>query len=256
MSFSSLRLAIVSLGLFALAACGGRTATTPSYQQELFSSGASPFAHNYDATVAETCEAARRALLSQGFLTTMNQPDTVDATKNFQPTADQHVVVSFHVVCTPGENTTNQSIAYVNAVQDGYALKKSDTSASVGLSVLGSLSLPIRSNSDAMVKISSETVPAGKFYDRFFNLMGHYLSTVPRSAPIAADDIKSKALAPSLILTSPDLTPTPIVVQAPAAATAIQASDAIAQTRKAAEEVAASGAMAASAPNPASATVR
>jgi hypothetical protein len=158
----------------------------------------------------------------------MGQPDTVDATKNFQPSAETHVVVSFHVVCTPGENATNQSIAYVNAVQDGYALKKSDTSASVGLSVLGSLSLPIRSNSDAMVKISSETVPAGKFYDRFFSLMGHYLNTVPRSAPVAADEVKSKPLAPSLIVNSPELTPTPIVVQTPAAATAIQASDAVA----------------------------
>jgi hypothetical protein len=251
-SFASSRLAFVSLGLIALAACGGRSATTPSYQQELFNSGASPFARNFDATVNETCEAARRALLSQGFLTTMGQPDTVDATKNFQPSADTHVVVSFHVVCTPGENATNQSIAYVNAVQDGYTLKKSDTSASVGLSVLGSLSLPIRSNSDAMVKISSETVPAGKFYDRFFNLMGHYLDTVPRSAPIAADEVKSKPLAPSLIVSSPDLTPTPIVVQTPAAATAIQASDAAAETKRQAQ-AAASEAVTASAPNGASA---
>src|SRR6201991_4906678 len=218
MPMPSLRLVFASLGLISLAACGGRGSVAPSYQQELFNTGASPFARNFDATVNETCEAARRALLSQGFLTTMGQPDTVDATKNFQPSAETHVVVSFHVVCTPGENATNQSIAYVNAVQDGYALKKSDTSASVGLSVLGSLSLPIRSNSDAMVKISSETVPAGKFYDRFFNLMGHYLGTVPRSAPIPSDDIKTRMLAPSLILNSPDVTPTPIVVQAPAAA--------------------------------------
>jgi hypothetical protein len=76
--------------------------------------------------------------------------------------------------------------------------------------------------------------------------MGHYLNTVPRSAPVATDDVKSKPLAPSLIVTSPDLTPTPIVVQTPAAATAIQASSAAAQTRKAAEEVV-SGAVAASA---------
>jgi hypothetical protein len=242
MPILSFRLALVSLALFALAACGGRAANTPSYQQELFSTGPSPFAHNFDATVKETCEAARRALLSQGFLTTMAQSDTIDATKNFQPSTETHVVVSFHVVCTPGENTTNTSIAYVNAVQDGYALKKSDTSASVGLSVLGSLSLPIRSNSDAMVKISSETVPAGKFYDRFFSLMGHYLDTVPRSAPVAADEVKSKALAPSIVVASPELTPTPIVVQSPAAATAIQASDAVAQTKKEAQAVAASGA--------------
>ncbi|WP_244847135.1 DUF2242 domain-containing protein [Caballeronia sp. SL2Y3] len=249
---SSLRLVFVSLGFLALAACGGRTATTPSYQQELFNTGASPYAHNFDATVKETCEAARRALLSQGFLTTMAQADSVDATKNFQPSAETHVVVSFHVVCTPGENATNQSIAYVNAVQDGYALKKSDTSASVGLSVLGSLSLPIRSNSDAMVKISSETVPAGKFYDRFFGLMGHYLTTVPRSSPIASDEVESKPLAPSLIVSSPELTPTPIVVQAPAAAaTAIQTPEAAAVTKQ--EAQAAASTVTASAPVAASA---
>ena len=67
--------------------------------------------------------------------------DTVDGTKNFQPTGDSHIVVEFHVVCTPGEETADTSILYVNAVQNGFALKKSDTSASVGLSVLGSLSL-------------------------------------------------------------------------------------------------------------------
>ncbi|SAL52592.1 DUF2242 domain-containing protein [Caballeronia humi] len=218
------------LPLLALAACASKDATqAPSYQQELFSTGPSPYARNFDAPASEACEAARRALLSQGFMTTLAQPDTVDANKNFQPSSEKHVVVSFHVVCTPGENATNTSIAYVNAVQDGYALKKSDTSASVGLSVLGSLSLPIRSNSDAMVKISSETVPAGKFYERFFTLMSHYLHTVPRSSPVLGDDIKTRTLAPSLILTLPELTPTSIVVQAPAAAaTAIRASDAIA----------------------------
>ncbi|SOE70000.1 hypothetical protein SAMN05414139_03668 [Burkholderia sp. D7] len=212
-----------ALPLLALAACGGKAAPTPSYQAEMFTTGASPFAHNYEATSPETCEASRRALLSQGYLTTMPQPDTVDATKNFQPAADTHVVVSFHVVCTAGENASNTSIAYVNAVQDGYTLKKSDTSASVGLSVLGSLSLPIRSNSDSMVKISSETVPAGKFYDRFFSLVEHYLKTVPRSSPIAGENVSSQALAPSLILNSPDLTPTPIVVQTPAASSAARA---------------------------------
>jgi hypothetical protein len=156
-------------------------------------------------------------------MTTMTQPDTVDATKNFQPTPDTHVVVSFHVVCTPGENASNTSIAYVNAVQDGYTLKKSDTSASVGFSVLGSLSLPIRSNSDSMVKISSETVPAGKFYERFFSLVGHYLRTVPRSSPIPGENVSSQALAPSLILNSPELTPAPIVVQTPAASSPARA---------------------------------
>jgi len=246
----------LALPLLALAACGGKAAPTPSYQAEMFSTGASPFAYNYDATSQETCEASRRALLSQGYVTTMPQPDTVDATKNFQPTADTHVVVSFHVVCTAGENASNTSIAYVNAVQDGYTLKKTDTSASVGLSVLGSLSLPIRSNSDSMVKISSETVPAGKFYDRFFSLVGHYLKTVPRSSPIPGENVNSQALAPSLILNSPDLTPTPIVVQSTAASSAARA--AVAATAAAAPAVSAvlaASATAVTATTPASAPV-
>src|SRR6187402_3215499 len=96
--------------LLILAACGGKAAPTPSYQAEMFSTGISPFAHNYDATSQETCEASRRALLSQGYMTTMAQPDTVDATKNFQPTPETHVVVSFHVVCTPGENAAIRAL--------------------------------------------------------------------------------------------------------------------------------------------------
>jgi hypothetical protein len=244
----------LALPLLILAACGGKAAPTPSYQAEMFSTGASPFAQNYDATSQETCEASRRALLSQGYMTTMTQPDTVDATKNFQPTPDTHVVVSFHVVCTPGENASNTSIAYVNAVQDGYTLKKSDTSASVGFSVLGSLSLPIRSNSDSMVKISSETVPAGKFYERFFSLVGHYLRTVPRSSPIPGENVSSQALAPSLILNSPNLTPTPIVVQTPAASLAARAVVAsAASTATAASAVSATSATAVAAAVPASA---
>ncbi|MFL6636978.1 MAG: DUF2242 domain-containing protein, partial [Paraburkholderia graminis] len=141
MSTSLFKTTVASLcGLMLLAACS--SAPTPKFQQELFETGASPYARNFNSSVTDTCEAARRALLSQGYLTTMTRNDTVDGTKNFQPSGDTHVVVEFHVVCTPGEEASSTSIVYVNAVQNGFALKKSDTSASVGLSVLGSLSLP------------------------------------------------------------------------------------------------------------------
>ena len=143
----------------------------------------------------------------------------------------------------------------MNAVQDGYTLKKSDTSASVGLSVLGSLSLPIRSNSDSMVKISSETVPAGKFYERFFSLVDHYLKTVPRSSPIPGESVSSQALPPSLILNSPDLTPIPIVVQTPAASSAARAelNSGAANAARAASAVSAASATGVTAATPASA---
>ncbi|AFT87414.1 DUF2242 domain-containing protein [Paraburkholderia phenoliruptrix] len=209
-------------GLFMLAACS--SAPTPKFQQELFETGASPYARNFNSSVTDTCEAARRALLSQGYLTTMTRNDTVDGTKNFQPSGDTHVVVEFHVVCTPGEEASSTSIVYVNAVQNGFALKKSDTSASVGLSVLGSLSLPIRSNSDAMVKISSETIPSGKFYDRFFGLVDHYLQTVVRTQPVVNDRIETHVLpvpveAAPLTATAPAIAPTTAPLSTPAAQT-------------------------------------
>lgn len=191
------RTTVTAFALFALASLAGcSTSPQPKFQQELFDTGVSPYARNFNASSTDTCEAARRALLSQGYMTTMTRGDTIDGTKNFQPSGDSHVVVEFHVVCTTGEEASDTSIAYVNAVQNGFALKKSDTSASVGLSVLGSLSLPIRSNSDAMVKISSETIPSGKFYDRFFALVEHYLHTVVRTSPVVPDTVVTREIPP------------------------------------------------------------
>ncbi|TDY24550.1 uncharacterized protein DUF2242 [Paraburkholderia sp. BL6665CI2N2] len=193
--------AAACFGMLTLAACS--STPQPKFQQELFETGASPYARNFNSSTTDSCEAARRALLSQGYLTTTTRNDTVDGTKNFQPTGDTHVVVEFHVVCTPGEEASDTSIVYVNAVQNGFALKKSDTSASVGLSVLGSLSLPIRSNSDAMVKISSETIPSGKFYDRFFGLVDHYLQTVVRTQPVVSNRIETRLLPVPVETTAP-----------------------------------------------------
>jgi len=163
------------------------SSTPKPFQPDLFSTTASPYAHSFVATNAQACEAARRAMLSQGYTTTAATADAVDANKGFQPSTEVHVVVSFHVVCTPSESANGSSTLYVNAVQDNYGLKKSDTSATVGLSIIGSLSLPIRSNNDSMVKFSSQTIPPGAFYDRFFALVDHYLKTVVRSSPIGDD---------------------------------------------------------------------
>ncbi|WP_322045941.1 DUF2242 domain-containing protein [Paraburkholderia sp. J67] len=180
-----------------LGACS--STSKPKFQDDqLLSSAPSPFSRSFSYASADACEASRRALLSQGYMTTMTHNDTVDATKNFQPTSDQHIVVEVHVVCTVAD-ASNTSMVYVNAVQNGYALKKSDTSASVGLSILGSVSLPIRSNSDEMVKVSSETIQSGPFYTRFFDLVSRYLNTVAKSEPVPGSGaIKITPLPPSL----------------------------------------------------------
>lgn len=199
------------------AALGACSSAKPKFQDDqLFSSTASPYSRNFDFPATDTCEAARRGLLSQGYMTTMTHTDAVDATKDFQPAPDSHVDVEVHVVCTAGD-ASNTSVMYVNAVQNGYALKKSDTSASVGLSIFGSLSLPIRTNSDAMVKISSETIQSGSFYEKFFDLVNQYLRTSVRSQPVPHGSIEITPLPPPVSPSPPVAVVTP---PAPAAALA------------------------------------
>jgi hypothetical protein len=188
---------LVAVTLVAVSAC---SSTKPKFtDDQLLSSAPNQFSRNFSYASAEACEASRRALLSQGYMTTMTHNDTVDATKNFQPDGDSHIVVEVHVVCTDSD-ASNTSVVYVNAVQNGYALKKTDTSASVGLSILGSVSLPIRSNSDAMVKISSETIQSKAFYTRFFDLVGRYLGTAARSEAVPDTDVIKITPLPPVVL--------------------------------------------------------
>jgi hypothetical protein len=212
----SSRFALVLLPGLAVALAACSSTPKPKLQDEFLSNETSPFMHTFTVSSAEACDSARRALLSQGYMTTAARPDTIDASKNFQPASDSHYTVEFHVVCAAGDDAANSSVVYANAVQNGYALKKSDTSASVGLSILGSLSLPIRSNSDAMVKISSETIQSGKFYDRFFDLVGRYLQASVRTAPVPGTTVDEKSLpGDPLPLPAPALVAAPATVTAP-----------------------------------------
>ncbi|CAG9241466.1 conserved exported hypothetical protein [Burkholderia diffusa] len=218
------RLFSVSCALAAatvLAACS--SPPKPIYQQEQFDATSSPYAHTFRSKSDAACEAARRALLSQGYVVSSSRNDAVDGSKNFQPSNDMHVVIEFHVVCADANADGSSSIAYVNAVQDRYTLKKSNTSASVGLSVFGSLSLPIGSSDDALVKTASETIPAGVFYERFFNLVEHFLKIDPARRDRAT--VKAAEKEPVTPLPEPAPTPqgepmkmtTPVVPTPPAA---------------------------------------
>jgi hypothetical protein len=57
-------------------------------------------------------------------------------------------------------------------------LKRNPNSASVGVNAIGSVSIPLGSSEDSLVKVGSETIPAGDFYDRFFALMDRFLREV------------------------------------------------------------------------------
>ncbi len=135
------------------------------------------FSRLFDGNVEETCEAARRALLSQGYLIS-DLPDKsrVNGRKRFQPEGEVHVEINFNVVCVPDGQGDRLTTAFVSALQDRYSLKKSPNSTSIGVSAIGSISLPLSSSDEALVKVASETIPAGAFYDRFFALMQRLVS--------------------------------------------------------------------------------
>ena len=165
--------------LGATATLGCASLSPPSapkvYEQESFSTP-DAFSREFVASPADTCNAARRALLSQGYVVQPGADEQMDARKRFQPEPELHVQIEFHVVCSPTARGLPTTVAFVSAVQDRYTLKKNPTSASVGVSPFGSISLPLSSSTDSLVKVGSETIPPGRFYERFFDLVELFLA--------------------------------------------------------------------------------
>ena len=181
----ALRLAAVSLATALLAGCAMPrmsqvlpAAPVPVYERETFDAR-SAFARDFVASTGDTCNAARRALLSQGYIASPGAPadaDQVQAQKRFQPEGEVHALIEFHVVCAPSARGERTTVLYASAVHDRFALKKSSNAASIGLSPLGSISLPIRSGSEALIKVGSETIASRSFYERFFELVEKILA--------------------------------------------------------------------------------
>ena len=142
--------------------------------QENFGSVAT-YSRLFDAPPAQTCEASRRALLSQGYVISSSSADLVEGKNSFQPEPESHLQMVVRVVCVPEANDGKVSLGFVTATQDTYALRKTNNSASVGVGAIGSVSLPFSSSSESLVKVGSETIAKDTFYDSFFDLVKRYL---------------------------------------------------------------------------------
>jgi len=142
--------------------------------RETFGS-ANTYSRLFDASPERTCEAARRALLSQGYLINVSKDKEVEGQKTFQPAPDNNQVITIRVVCAPDSKDGKVSLGFVSALKDTYNLKKSSNSASVGVGALGSLSLPFSAGNDSLIKVGSETVSSATFYDSFFDLIKSFL---------------------------------------------------------------------------------
>ncbi|MEN5265007.1 DUF2242 domain-containing protein [Stenotrophomonas sp. TWI587] len=197
---------IPMLAVFAaLTACGGRAADS-TLIRESFDSG-DTYSRTVPGAPGQACEAARRTLLSQGYAIARAGDDAVEGNKNFQPKDDEHEQLVLRISCAP---RGDQALVFVSAVQDRYALKKSPTSASVGVGALGSVSLPFGSNDDSLVKVASSTVQDASFYRRFFERLQQYLPAAAVTEPVPA---AAPATAPAVAV---EATPTTVVSDTPA----------------------------------------
>lgn len=176
---ATLAAAVLALSL---AACGSRQKAEPPPSGETFGAE-DTYSRSYDVAPSVACEATRRALLGQGYVIGRMSPEALEASKSFQPEADVHTQLNVRATCVP--RSEGGSLVFVNAVQDRYALKTQANSASVGVSMIGSLSLPVGSSNANLVRVASNTVQNQDFYRRFFDRVKYYLpgTPVPAATP-------------------------------------------------------------------------
>ena len=225
---TSFHLRSLGLALVLAGAAGCSSPKTAIYEHENFDDSGT-FSRDYPVTDVAACEAARRALLSQGYIITSNDPKLVVGNKSFQQTGETHLQISFNVVCADDGKGNNHSTMFANALQDRYALKKTNNSASLGVGVLGSVSMPIGSSDDSMVKVASETVTAQKFYERFFTLVEQFLPAETKKAahieekPKTDLGVPEAKVAPASLTPAAEPAPAPVTAPVPASEPAVTA---------------------------------
>jgi len=155
------------LAMLVCAGCGDR----PVYRDEAFKEN-SPFRRNLSVTAEKACEAAQLAMLSQAYRISYREANEIRGQKDFQPSDDNSVTIDLDVIC---KDLPSGSIIFANAVQTKYELKKSSQTTSLGISSLGSLSLPWGKSAENLVKVGGETIANEDYYARFFTLVKNIL---------------------------------------------------------------------------------
>jgi hypothetical protein len=163
------------------AVLAGCSSPKPAYEKEDFAQS-DTFSRTFPAASNAACDAGRRALLSQGYNIDKFDPSRVTGHKNFQGEDGQHTQISFNIECASDGSSNERATVFANAVQDRYSIKRTSNSASVGVSVLGQVSMPFGASDDSLVKTGSQTVTRPKFYEGFFQLLQRFLPDAQAAA--------------------------------------------------------------------------
>jgi hypothetical protein len=176
------------------------------------------YEHSYATSPARTCEAARRALLSQGYTMDDVQPGKIAIAghKYFQADPTHHVALKFSAECDArGKDATGGTTVFASGEEDQYGLQRgASASASLNVSPFGSLSMPLPSGIDQMVEMASETVTDPAWYQGVFDLTHEFLASgeIPENpiplaaapASQAASAVASAPLSPQSVLPAPE----------------------------------------------------
>lgn len=206
-----------------LSACS--STPRPFYAQDSFG-GDSPYLKHVPDDTGLACSAAKRTLLGDGYtIEGSSAKGSFKGRKAYRINGDRSTFLEMSVVCLPDQEG---STVFANGLITTYDLKKAPTSASIGFSVIGSVSLPIGQSVDSMVKVSDETITDRAFYQRFFasvegrldRMRTESLAVTPKVEKIlpavAASGISSKdhhaPIAPKTELTDLDPRPEPVPV--------------------------------------------
>jgi len=204
------KILLLSLCVLLQAACSNKAI----YTDESFAYD-SLFKLRTDGDVIMACESARRSLLGQGYLIATATSEGVVGRKAYKSEDKQNTFIEMNIVCLP---ETNGSTVFATGVLSTYALKMSSSSASVGVSAIGSISLPIGQSADSLVKVSEETIDDKDFYRRFFAAVDTILSDMQAGKvapePVAEPVAPAPAVVPDAIHTVPTTVPEPVPVQA------------------------------------------
>ena len=212
---------VAALGL---AACAS---PDPAYKKETFAVD-SPYQLVVPQPPEVACEAARRALLGQGYIIDSATAAQVRGKKAFRNSVDESAALELNVVCVA---RGAESTLFANAVENLYTVKKNAQSASVGVPIIGSISVPVTGSSESLVKTSEATVTDKGFYRGFFSVVEHHLrdmaatpmvtETAPISPPPPPLQMQPTPAAPTLPPSAP-AAPAPVETPEPPAPSPMQ----------------------------------
>jgi hypothetical protein len=138
------------------------------YEQERFSVD-SPYQRVLGVPPQSACDAARRVLLGQGYALHQSEPERLHARKFFKPVRGASVELAVNVLCLPpAPRDGSGSLMFITAWQDEFVTRRNPVAASIGVPVVGNVSMPVGSTEDSLVKVAVETIQDRAFYERFF----------------------------------------------------------------------------------------